>query len=70
LLFIAAKIVGGGNTVKIHYSSHLSARSRLDRLIHNLDLLRKRPEILNSPLYWHQNCQPPMHNISCMKNAV
>ena len=70
LLFIAAKIVGGGNTVKIHYSSHLSGRERLDRLIHNLDLLRKHREILNSPLYWHQDCQPPMQKISCMKNAA
>jgi hypothetical protein len=67
LLFIAAKIVGGGNTVKIHYSSHLSGRERLDRLIHNLDLLRKHPELSNSPLYWHQNQRLSMQKISCMK---
>ena len=54
LLFIAAKIVSGKNTVKIHYSSHLSGRERLDRLIHNLDILRNHPEIFNSPIYWHK----------------
>jgi len=58
LLFIAAKIVSGGNTVKIYYSSHLSGKERLDRLIRNLDMLRKHPEILNSPIYWHKECQP------------
>jgi hypothetical protein len=41
LLFIAAKIVSGGNTVKIYYSSDLSGKERLDRLIHNLNVLRK-----------------------------
>jgi hypothetical protein len=70
LLFIAAKIVGGGNTVKIHYSSHLSARQRLDCLIHNLDILRKHPGILNSPIYWHKEYQLPMQKISCMKTAA
>ena len=70
LLFIAAKIVSGNNTVKIHYSSHLSGRERLDRLIHNLDILRKHPEILNSPLYWHKRCQLPMQKIFCMKNVA
>jgi hypothetical protein len=70
LLFIAAKIVSGGNTVKIHYSSHLSGRERLDRLIHNLNVLRKHPGILNSPVYWHKECLLPMQNISCMKTAA
>jgi len=67
LLFIAAKIVSGNNTVKIHYSSHLSGRERLDHLIHNLDILRNHPKILNSPVYWHKECQLPMQTISCMK---
>jgi tRNA U38,U39,U40 pseudouridine synthase TruA len=70
LLFIAAKIVSGNNRVKVNYSSHLSGKDRLDRLIHNLDILRKHPEMLNSPIYWHKGCQLPMQKIFCMKNAA
>jgi len=70
LLFIAAKIISGNNRVKVNYSSHLSGKERLDRLIHNLDILRKHPEILNSPIYWHQGSQLPMQKIFCMKNAA
>jgi hypothetical protein len=70
LLFIAAKIVSGKNRIRVNYSSHLSGKERLDRLIHNLDILRKHPEILNSPIYWHQGCQLPMQKIFCMKNVA
>ena len=70
LLFIAAKIIGGRNTVKVHYSSHLSGKERLDRLIRNLDTLRKHPEILNSPIYWQNQCQSSMQNISCTKSVT
>jgi len=68
--FIAAKIVSGNNRVKVNYSSHLIGKERLDRLIHNLDFLRKHPEILHSPIYWHKECQLPMQKIFCMKNAA
>ena len=70
LLFIAAKIVSGNNRVKVNYSSHLSGKERLDRLIHNLDMLRKHPEILSSPIYWQKQCQLPMQKIFCTKNAA
>jgi hypothetical protein len=70
LLFIAAKIIGGKNRVQINYSSHLSGKERLDRLIHNLDMLRKHPEILNSPIYWHKQCQFPMQKIFCTKTVA
>jgi hypothetical protein len=70
LLFIAAKIIGGRNRVQINYSSHLSGKERLDRLIHNLDMLRKHPEILNSPIYWHKQCQFPMQKIFCTKTVA
>lgn len=70
LLFIAAKIVSGGNCVKVNYSSHLSGKERLERLIRNLDILRKHPEILNSPIYWHKRAQLPMQKIFCMKNVA
>lgn len=70
LLFIAAKIVSGNNRVKVNYSSHLSGKERLDRLIHNLDFLRKHPEILNSPIYWHKRCQLHMQKIFCIKNVA
>jgi hypothetical protein len=70
LLFIAAKIIGGGNTVKINYSSHLSGRDRLDNLIHNLDVLRKHPEILSSPIYWQSRCQPSMQKLFCTKKVT
>ncbi len=65
LLFIAAKIISGKNRVKVNYSSHLSGKERLDRLIHNLDFLRKHPEILNSPIYWHKEWQLSMQKIFC-----
>ena len=70
LLFIAAKIIGGRNRVQVNYSSHLSGKDRLDRLIRNLDTLRKHPEILNSPIYWQKQCQPSMQKISCTKKAT
>jgi len=70
LLFIAAKIIGGKNTVKVNYSSHLSGKERLDRVIHNLDVLRKHPEILSSPIYWQKQHRFPMQNISCTKKVV
>jgi len=70
LLFLAAKIVSGGNRVRVLYSTYLSGKNRLDQLINNLDTLRKNPGILNSPLSWAYQCQPPMQNIFCMKNAA
>ncbi len=70
LLFIAAKIISGKNRVKVNYSSHLSGKERLDRLIHNLDFLRKHPEILNSPIYWHKEWQLSMQKIFCMKTSA
>jgi len=70
LLFIAAKIIGGGNTVKVKYSSHLSGKDRLDNLIHNLDVLRKHPEILSSPIYWQNQCQPLMQKILCTEKTA
>lgn len=70
LLFIAAKIISGNNRVKVKYSSHLSGKERLDRLIHNLDILRKHQEILNSPIYWYKECQLSMQKIFCMKNVA
>jgi hypothetical protein len=70
LLFIASKILGGQNRVRIKYSIHLSGRDRLDRLIYNLEILRKHPEILNSPIYWQYQCQPSMQNIFCIKKDV
>jgi hypothetical protein len=69
LLFIAAKIIGGRNRVQVNYSSHLSGKDRLDRLIRNLDTLRKHPEILSSPIYWQKQCQPSMQKISCTKKV-
>ena len=70
LLFIASKIVSGGNRVRIKYSSHLSGKDRLNNLINNLDTLRKHPEILSSPIYWQYQCQPTMQNIFCTKKAA
>ena len=70
LLFIAAKIVSGNNRVKVNYSSHLRGKERLDRLIHNLDILRKHPELLSSPIYWQRQCQPSMQKIFCVKNGA
>jgi hypothetical protein len=70
LLFIAAKIIGGGNTVKVKYSSNLSGKDRLDNLIHNLDVLRKHPEILSSQIYWQNQCQPLMQKILCTEKTA
>jgi len=70
LLFIAAKIIGGRNRVQVNYSSHLSGKERLDRLIRNLDTLRKHPEILSSPIYWQTQCQSSMQKISCTKKVT
>jgi len=70
LLFLAAKIVSGGNRVRVLYSAHLSGKDRLDQLIHNLDTLRKTPGVLNSPLSWDYRCQPTMQNIFCTKMAA
>jgi hypothetical protein len=70
LLFLAAKLVSGGNRVRILYSAHLSGKNRLDQLIHNLDTLRKPPGILNSPLAWEYQCQPTMQNIFCTRKAA
>jgi len=62
LLFLAAKVIGGSNRVRVKYSLHLSGRDRLDRLMNNLDTLRKHPEILNSPIYWQGRSHPLMQN--------
>lgn len=70
LLFLAAKIVSGGNRVRILYLNHLSGKDRLDQLITNLDTLRKTPGILNSPLLWDYRFQPTMQIISRMKKAA
>ena len=70
LLFIAAKIIGGRNRVQVNYSSHLSGKERLDRLIRNLDTLRKHPEILSSPIYWQNQCQSSMQKISCTEKVT
>ena len=70
LFFIAAKIVSGNNRVKVNYSSHLSGKDRSDRLIHNLDILHKHSEMLNSPINWHKGCQLPMQKIFGMKNVA
>lgn len=70
LLFIAAKIISGKNRVKVNYSSHLSGKERLDRLLRNLDTLRKHPEILSSPIYWQTQRQLSMQKFFCIKNCT
>ncbi len=65
LLFLAAKIIGGRNRVQVNYSSHISGKERLDRLIRNLDVLRKHPEILSSPIYWQKEHPLSMQKIFC-----
>ena len=70
LLFIAAKIIAGRNTVKVNYSSHLSGKDRLDNLIHNLDVLRKHPEIVSSPIYWQKPHQLSMQKNSCTEKVT
>lgn len=70
LLFIAAKIITGGNRVQVKYSSHFSGRDRLDNLIHNLDVLRKHPEILSSPIYWQNQHPLSMQKIFCTEKTA
>ena len=70
LLFLASKIIRGGNRLKILYSSQYSGKDRLDRLIGNLDTLRGHPEILNSPQAWDYQCQPFMQKSFCIQKAA
>lgn len=70
LLFLASKIIRGGNRLKILYSSQFSGKDRLDLLIGNLDTLRGHPELLNRPQSWDYQCQPLMQKMFCTKKAA